>query len=52
MKRFTIRVDDKRLVIVGDLDMEIFIDYDDVSHKDVMRKAKQLCQMLEDHWQV
>lgn len=30
--------------------MDIFIDYDDVCHADVMHKAKQLCLMLEDHW--
>lgn len=49
-KRFTVQEDDKQLIIQNDLDLNIFIDYDDVWHEDVMRRAKQLCKILDEHW--
>lgn len=51
-KRFSVHENDKRLEIniEDDLDFNIFIDYDDVWHPDVMRKAKLLCKILNEHW--
>lgn len=53
-KRFSVHKDDKRLHIVGpndgQFDLEISIDYDDVYHREVMRQARQLCQILDMNW--
>jgi hypothetical protein len=52
--RFTIHENDKRLEIAGpegrDFELNIFIDYDDVWHEQVMKQAKQLCRILDEHW--
>lgn len=51
-KRFSVHEDDKRLHIVceDEFELEISIDYDDVFHPMVLRKAKQLCKILDEHW--
>lgn len=52
-KHFSVQEDDKRLIISQDevVDgLEIIMDYDDVYQSDVMRKAKRLCKILNEHW--
>lgn len=51
-ERFTIHKDSKSLEIAGpdDFELKITIDYDDVWHQEVMRQARQLCQILDMNW--
>lgn len=45
-EKYTIQTDDKVLRILGDETLSITIDFDDVDHSTVLRRAGRLCKLL------
>lgn len=52
LPHWSARQDDKRLIISGPCNMELFVDYDDVWHEEVSKEVSLLLEILEKHWPV